>query len=413
MGALQLMTEISRTPPRIASITTYSVNYPLDAPMADAVHYIPGRAALLVEVACDDGRVGTGESAIYGGSASATEALVHDVLAPRVLGADPTRPELLWQRMLWPSHQLGTGGALPMAISGIDIAVWDLVGQVAGLPLSRLLGGHQDRVRAYASAGFYLAGKDAPAVAEEFKACAARGYGHGKMKVGRTPETPMNPLAHMVEPEFATVSLEEDLARVRAVRAAVGDDFRLMVDANNAWGVATALAAGREYERLGVHWFEEPVATDDRAGSARLAAALDVPVAGYETESQLSGFRDLVNAGAVDIVQPDVIWAGGITACRRIAALAYAAGLPCVPHVYSTAVSIAANLHFMASLPNCYLLEYDQNPNALRAELLTEPIEPDADAVVTVPERPGLGVRLDHTTLGRYRAAPPRTSELP
>jgi L-alanine-DL-glutamate epimerase-like enolase superfamily enzyme len=177
--------------------------------------------------------------------------------------------------------------------------------------------------------------------------------------------------------------------------------------------VATALAAGREYERLGVHWFEEPVGTDDRAGSARLAAALDVPVAGYETESQLSGFRDLVNAGAVDIVQPDVIWAGGITACRRIAALAQAAGLPCVPHVYSTAVSIAANLHFMASLPNCYLLEYDQNPNALRTELLTEPIEPDADAVVAVPERPGLGVRLDHSTLGRYRAAAPRTSELP
>ena len=407
------MTETSRTPPRIASITTYGVTYPLDAPMADAVHYIPGRAALLVEIACDDGRVGTGESAIYGGSASATEALIHDVLAPRVLGADPTRPELLWQRMLWPSHQLGTGGALPMAISGIDIAVWDLLGQIAGLPLYRLLGGHQDQVRAYASAGFYFAGKDASAVAEEFKGIAARGYGHGKMKVGRTPETPMNPLAHMVEPGFATVSFEEDLARVRAVRAAVGDDFRLMVDANNAWGVATALAAGREYERLGVHWFEEPVGTDDRAGSARLAAALDVPVAGYETESQLSGFRDLVNAGAVDIVQPDVIWAGGITACRRIAALAQAAGLPCVPHVYSTAVSIAANLHFMASLPNCYLLEYDQNPNALRTELLTEPIEPDADAVVAVPERPGLGVRLDHSTLGRYRAAAPRTSDLP
>jgi L-alanine-DL-glutamate epimerase-like enolase superfamily enzyme len=407
------MTDSSRTVPRIASITTYSVNYPLDEPMADAVHYIPGRAALLVEVACDDGRVGTGESAIYGGSASATEALIHDVLAPRVLGADPTRPELLWQRMLWPSHQLGTGGALPMAISGIDIAVWDLLGQLAGLPLSHLLGGHQDRVRAYASAGFYFDGKDAAALAEEFKGCAARGYGHGKMKVGRTPETPVNPLAHMVEPGFATVSLEEDLARVRAVRAAVGDEFRLMVDANNAWGMATALAAGREFDRLGIHWFEEPVGTDDRAGSARLAAALDVPVAGYETESQLSGFRDLIGAGAVDIVQPDVIWAGGITACRRIAALAYAAGLPCVPHVYSTAVSIAANLHFMASLPNCYLLELDQNPNALRTELLTEPIEPDTDAVVTVPQRPGLGIRLDQTTLRRYRTAPPRTSELP
>ena len=407
------MTQTSRAGPRVVSITTYGVNYPLAAPMADAVHHIPGRAALLVEVACDDGRVGTGESAIYGGTASVTEALVHDVLAPRVLGGDPTRPELLWQRMLWPSHQLGTGGALPMAIAGVDIAVWDLLGQLAGLPLFRLLGGHQTRVRAYASGGFYFDGKDASALAEEFKGYAARGYGHAKMKVGRTPETPMNPLVHMTEPGFAAGSLADDLARVRAVRQALDDDFRLMVDANNAWDVATALAAGRELEGLGVHWFEEPVATDDRAGSARLAAALDVPVAGYETESQLSGFRDLIAAGAVDIVQPDVIWAGGITTCRRIAALAYAAGLPCVPHVYSTAVSIAANLHFMASLPNCYLLEYDQNPNALRTELLTEPIEPDAGAVVTVPERPGLGIRLDRTTLDRYRTAPPRTSELP
>jgi L-alanine-DL-glutamate epimerase-like enolase superfamily enzyme len=407
------MTQTSRAGPRVVSITTHGVNYPLAAPMADAIHHIPGRAALLVEVACDDGRVGTGEAAIYGGSASVGEALVHDVLAPRVLGGDPTRPELLWQRMLWPSHQLGTGGALPMAIAGVDIAVWDLLGQLAGLPLFRLLGGHQTRVRAYASGGFYFDGKDASALAEEFKGYAARGYGHGKMKVGRTPETPMNPLVHMTEPGFAAVPLADDLARVAAVRQALGDDFRLMVDANNAWDVATALAAGRELERLGVHWFEEPVATDDRAGSARLAAALDVPVAGYETESQLSGFRDLIAAGAVDIVQPDVIWAGGITACRRIAALAYAAGLPCVPHVYSTAVSIAANLHFMASLPNCYLLEYDQNPNALRTELLTEPIEPDAGAVVTVPERPGLGIRLDRTTLDRYRTAPPRTSELP
>jgi L-alanine-DL-glutamate epimerase-like enolase superfamily enzyme len=407
------VTETSRAGPRAVSITTHAVNYPLAAPMADAVHHIPGRAALLVEVACDDGRVGTGEAAIYGGSASVGEALIHDVLAPRVLGGDPTRPELLWQRMLWPSHQLGTGGALPMAIAGVDIAVWDLLGQLAGLPLFRLLGGHQTRVRAYASGGFYFDGKDASALAEEFKGYAARGYGHGKMKVGRTPETPMNPLVHMTEPGFAAVPLADDLARVAAVRQALGDDFRLMVDANNAWDVATALAAGRELERLGVHWFEEPVATDDRAGSARLAAALDVPVAGYETESQLSGFRDLLAAGAVDIVQPDVIWAGGITACRRIAALAYAAGLPCVPHVYSTAVSIAANLHFMASLPNCYLLEYDQNPNALRTELLTEPIEPDAGAVVTVPERPGLGIRLDRTTLDRYRTAPPRTSELP
>jgi L-alanine-DL-glutamate epimerase-like enolase superfamily enzyme len=396
---------------RIAAVTTYSVDYPLDAPMADALHYIPSRPALLVEVRTDDGLVGVGESAIYGGTASVGEALIHDVLAPRVLGADPTRPELLWRRMMWPSHQLGHGGAFPMAVSGIDIAVWDLLGQLAGLPLFRLLGGHHTRVRAYASAGFYFAGKDAGALAEEFEGYAERGFRHAKMKVGRTPETPLNPLAHMVEPGFATVSLEEDLARVRAVRRAVGDELRLAVDANNAWDVATARTAGRQFERLGVAWFEEPVRTDDRAGSARLAAALDVPVSGYETESHVAGFRDLIAAGAVDIAQPDAIWTGGITACRRVAALAEAAGLPCVPHVYSTAVSIAANLHLVASLPNAYLLELDQNPNALRTELLTEPIEPDADAVVAVPERPGLGVRLDQATLRRYQAAPPRTSE--
>jgi len=113
----------------------------------------------------------------------------------------------------------------------------------------------------------------------------------------------------------------------------------------------------------------------------------------------------------VDVVQPDVIWTGGITVCRRIAALAAAANLPCVPHVFSTAVSIAANLHFIASLPNSYLLEFDRNPNALRTELLDRPIEPDGRGIVAVPQGPGLGVRLDSETLRRYAAAEPRTSE--
>jgi D-galactarolactone cycloisomerase len=396
---------------RIAAITTYRMDYPLDAPMADSLHYIPSRAALLVELTTEDGTVGIGESAIYGGSGSVTEALIHDVLAPRLLGQDVRQPEWLWQRMLWPSHQLGNGGALPMALSGLDIAVWDVMARQAGLPLWRLLGGHRDRVRAYASGGFYFEGKDAEAVADEFRGYAERGFRHGKMKVGRTPETALNPLAYQVRPDFATVSLEEDLTRVRAVRAAVGDGFGLAVDANNAWNVATALRAGRELDRLGVAWFEEPVLTDDRAGSAELAQALDTPIAGYETESLLSGFRDLIEARAVDVVQPDVIWTGGITACRRVAALAHAAGLPCIPHVYSTAVSLVANLHLVASLPNSHLLELDQNPNGLRSELLDVPVEPDGDAVVALSDRPGLGVSLDRETLRRYQSAPPRSSE--
>jgi L-alanine-DL-glutamate epimerase-like enolase superfamily enzyme len=153
------------------------------------------------------------------------------------------------------------------------------------------------------------------------------------------------------------------------------------------------------------------VLTDDRLGSAALAAALDTPISGYETESLVSGFRDLVEARAVDIVQPDVIWTGGITACRRVAAIASAAGLACIPHVYSSAASVVSNLHFIASIPNSVLLEFDQNPNLLRTELLTRPVEPDGDAVVHLGDEPGLGTGFDRETLKRYAGAPPRTSE--
>jgi L-alanine-DL-glutamate epimerase-like enolase superfamily enzyme len=395
---------------KIAYVKTYQVAYPLDQALSDSIHYMPVRAALLVEMGTDDGKVGIGESAIYGGPASVVQTMIHDELAPRILGEDPTRPEWLWQVMTGRSHQHGDGGVLPAAVSGLDIAAWDLLGQTAGMPLYRLLGGYRDEVRAYASAGFYAEGKDAGGLAEEARGYTDAGFRHLKIKVGRTTDTPVNPLVHMDAPGFATVTFSEDLRRVRAVRKAVGDDVRLMVDANNAWTKLTALEAGREFERLGVHWFEEPVATDDRTGSAALAATIDVPIAGYETQTGLAGFRDLIADRAVDIVQPDVIWSGGITVCRRIAALAAAANMPCVPHVFSTAVSLAANLHLIASLPNSYLLEFDQNPNALRSELLEEPITPDERGVVTVPGGPGLGVRLDHETLRRY-AAEPRTSE--
>ena len=396
---------------RISYVKTYQVAYPLDVPLSDSIHYMPVRAALLVELGTDDGEVGIGESAIYGGPASVVETMIHDELAPRILGEDPTRPEWLWQVMTGRSHQHGDGGVLPAAISGLDIAMWDLLAREAGLPLYRVLGGYRDQVRAYASAGFYAEGKDAGGLADEVRGYVEAGFQHVKIKVGRTTDTPVNPLVHMEAPDFATVTFAEDLRRVAAVRKAVGDDTHIMVDANNAWTKPTALEAGREFERLGVHWFEEPVPTDDRQGSAALAAAIDVPIAGYETRTGLAGFRDLINDRAVDIVQPDAIWSGGITACRRIAALAAAAGLPCVPHVFSTAVSLAANLHFIASIPNSYLLEFDQNPNALRTELLSRPIGPDERGVVTVPDGPGLGVSLDPETLRRYAAAEPRISE--
>ena len=398
--------------PKIASVTTYCVSYPLDAPMADALHYIPARPALVLEMATEDGAVGIGESAIYGGPGSVVETTIHDELAPRLLGREVARPEQLWATMTARSHQHGDGGILNAAVSGLDIAIWDLVGRLAGLPLYQLLGGYRDEIPAYASAGFYMEGKDKEELAAESKGYVEAGFRHLKIKAGRTLDTPLNPLVNMDAPQFASVTLDEDLGRIAAVRAAVGDDVRVMVDINNAWNPPTALEVGRHLERLGIHWLEEPVATDDRAGSALLSSALDVPIAGYETQTGLFGFRDLIAQRAVEIVQPDVIWTGGITVCRRIAAVAAAAGMACVPHVFSTAVSLAANLHFIASLPNSYLLELDRNPNALRTELLDVPIDPDDRGVVKVPQSPGLGVNLDHAILERYATAPPRTTEV-
>ncbi|MBA3414320.1 MAG: mandelate racemase/muconate lactonizing enzyme family protein, partial [Chloroflexia bacterium] len=172
---------------------------------------------------------------------------------------------------------------------------------------------------------------------------------------------------------------------------------------NNAWTPAVTLRFMRQVADQDIFWLEEPVPTDDVAGSAELARALDVPVAGYESETGLGGFRDLIERQAVDIVQPDVIWTGGITECKRVAAVAHAHRLPVIPHVFSSAVAAIANMHFIAAIPNGGLLEFDQNPNPLRSDLFEEPIEVGPDGKVRLPERPGLGVALNQATVDKYR----------
>lgn len=386
----------------ITDVTVIGLHYDNPAPLADAIHYMPARTALLVQVQTDEGLTGLGEAACYSGPLSTMAAIVRDDLRPHLLGQDPFRVERLWQQMYARTHQHGRRGAVLMAMSGIDIALWDLIGQATRTPLYRLLGAYRDEVSAYASAGFYAEGKGPAELAREMAGYAAEGFTYMKMKVGRNHEALLNPLPDMPAPGFATVSLQEDLRRVHAVREAIGPGVKLMIDANNAWTPSTALLMMRELARDSIYWLEEPVSTDDVAGSAQVARSLDVPVAGYETEVGLYGFRDLIAAGAVDIVQPDVIWSGGISECRRIAALAAAYRLPCVPHVFSSAVSLVANLHFIASIPNGALLEFDRNPNPLREELFEQPLGIDARGMVALPERPGLGVTLNMRTVERY-----------
>jgi D-galactarolactone cycloisomerase len=388
---------------KITDVRSIPLSYRCDKPYMSAAGVQMARSALLVEVETDAGLVGIGEAGSAGGPLASTQVVVEQELKPLLVGEDPLLIERLWQKMFQRSRQHGRRGIVMHAISGIDIALWDLAGKVAKLPVYRLLGAYRDTVEAYASGGFYQEGKGVAAVAEEAGLYISQGYRAMKIKVGRNPSTQTNLREILPQHELCTVSLDEDLARIEAVRKALGRDAKLMIDINCAWSPALAIQMGQAMEPYNLYWIEEPVATDDIRGSAEVARALGTAIAGYETEVGLYGFRELIARRAVDIVQPDIAWAGGFTECRRIAALAHAYNMMVAPHAFSSALTLVAAMHLLASIPNGLILEFDQNPNALRQDLLKEPIGTDGRGRIALPERPGLGVELDPAAVEKYR----------
>ncbi len=386
---------------KIVDIRTIPLSYRCDPLYGSAGGMQARRGGLLVEIETDERVIGIGEAGVGGGS---TRDVIDKQLRPMLIGADPLLIEGLWQKMFARTRQYGRRGIVMNAISGIDIALWDIAGKVAGLPLYRLFGACRDRVEAYASGGFYQEGKGVDDLAGEAEGYRARGFKGMKMKIGRNPSTQTH-LRHLAEQaELCEVEPEEDIARVAAVRRALGPKGKLMADVNCAWSPAFAIEMGRALEPYKLYWIEEPVATDDIAGSAMVADALATPIAGYETEIGLYGFRELIERGAIDIVQPDIAWSGGFSECRRIAALAQAYHRMVAPHAFASAVTLVASLHFIASIPNGLVLEFDQNPNGLRDEILKEPIRIDGDGMIRLPERPGLGIELDPAAIERYRS---------
>lgn len=385
---------------KIKDIRTIALSYPCDPPYASAAGVQARRGALLVEVETDDGIVGIGEAGVGGG---VTATVIEKDLKPALLGQDPLLIEGLWQKLFHRTRQYGRRGLVLNAISGIDIALWDIAGKVARLPVYKLLGAARDRVEAYASGGFYQEGKGIDALAGEAEGYRARGFKGMKMKIGRNPSTGTHLRQWLGNAGFCEVDPSEDIARVAAVRKALGREAKLMVDVNCAWSPDFAIAMGRAMEPYNLYWIEEPVATDDIDGSARVADALAAPIAGYETETGLYGFRELVTRGAVDIVQLDVAWSGGFSEGRRIAAFAQAHHRMVAPHAFAGGVLLVASLHFAAATPNALALEWDQNPNGLRDELLKEGLRLESDGTVKLPERPGLGIELDRAAIEKYR----------
>jgi L-alanine-DL-glutamate epimerase-like enolase superfamily enzyme len=369
---------------KITTVEAVVLTCPLDKPIMDATYILPHRSAVLVKIDTDEGVSGIGEAAYFGGPPLITRVIIEKELKDYLTGEDPLNIEKLWEKMYQRSIKHGRKGAIIAAMSGIDIALWDIKAKVAGMPLYRLLGGCYEQIRAYASAGFYAEGKGLKELGEEFASYVAEGFTAVKMKIGRLRE-------------------EQDVARVKTVREAIGDSIDLLVDGNNVYTSYQAIRIARQMEEYNIFWFEEPVPAEDIQGSATVADAIDTPVAAGENEFTRYGFRDLFTNKALDIAQPDVTWCGGITEAKKIAAMASAWNIICVPHSFSSAVALVANLHFSASIPNSLFQEFDRNHNPLRENLLEEPVNINKDGYISLGKKPGLGIELDESVIRRYR----------
>jgi L-alanine-DL-glutamate epimerase-like enolase superfamily enzyme len=390
---------------RITDIRTIAVEVTLDRPVYDANYTMATKPALLVEVETDQGLVGLGEAAHFGGPMASTAQVIEHELKPYLVGEDPREIERLWERMHRRAYKHARGGIVIAAISGIDIALWDLRGKMAGMPVWQLLGGYRRRVPAYATGGFYAEGKNVRELVAEMETYVAAGFRAVKMKVGRNSGIEMSALRASAQRGVAEVSLAQDLERVAAVRKAIGPDIRLMVDANGAWDVATAVKIGRALEPYDIYWYEEPVWPDDVAGSAEVAAKVAIPVAGYETCSYgIVDFNDYIRARAVHFVQPDVAWAGGLTETLKIAHMAQAAHLPIAPHIHGSAVAVACALHLLGAVRNGSMAETVFPAHALMTELVKEPYVFDSrSGEIELPDRPGLGIELNPKIVSKYR----------
>ena len=352
----------------------------------------------LVRVESEDGLVGYGEAKAAVGSAGSNAALVTCIeqeLAPLIQGEDARDISRLWDVMYNGSRAhfaiarghafpiLGRRGLAVAGLAGIDIALWDILGKSLGVPVWRLLGGRrQARMPAYASGGWAPADR----IAAELRSFVERGdFKAVKMRVGAGDGT----LAHSI-------------ARVRAARDGLGDAIDIMCDAHGTWTVAEAKRFCREVAACNVGWLEEPVSADDKRGQAEIRAATDIPIASGESEFTRFDFRDLIELRAVDILQPDLSIAGGITEALRIEALASAHQLRFAPHLWGGALTFAAGLHVAAVASSGFILEYSLGANPMLHELAHEGF-PVVDGYVEIPERPGLGVTIDEDFVARHR----------
>jgi D-galactarolactone cycloisomerase len=333
------------------------------------------RSATLVQIETDEGITGIGSCS---GNGELIEVIVDKVLKPLLVGMDPTEIDVVWEKayVRGGHKEFGTRGVGIVALSGIDIALWDILGKVRGLPLYQLLGGKcRDKVPVYATA---LYPEEPSKVAKRARGFAEQGFHGVKIKVG--------------------FDLDQDIRIVRAVREELGKHFIVMTDANQGYTVDVALKASDAFADCGAYWLEEPLFVEDIEGHAILREKGRMPIAVGENLHMFYAFENFIVRGAVDFIQPDVARAGGITEIRKITALAAKHKVPVSFHTWGDGVALTASVHLAAALQDCIVMELDYTYNPLRDELLRDPFKVQSGFLVP-PEKPGLGVELNEEAL--------------
>jgi D-galactarolactone cycloisomerase len=379
---------------RIAEINVFYLESRLKTPFRWATGALTHRTATLVKVTCDSGVVGWGEAGSHGTPTTAARTIAY-VLAPLLIGKEAGATEHRWREMYMAVRPHGGAGIQFEAIAGVDLALWDAKARSARLSLGEMLGGRiDDAVPAYATGFYYgdLDGSGGTSFSDEARQYIDRGFRALKVKIGG-------------------LAPAEDLRTLRAVREAVGESVELMVDANRGYDFQTARKLLGPLGELGVLWFEEPMEPQDMSGYRELRLSGAVPISAGESESDLHSFARLTDARAVDILQPDVCVAGGVTQWRKIVAIAEAGSLRVIPHCWGSAVALHTTLQLVSALPPvtaagpaCFAtrpgLEWDQTVNPLRTEL--GPCPELRDGAVNFPGGHGFGFEVDEKLVRRF-----------
>jgi L-alanine-DL-glutamate epimerase-like enolase superfamily enzyme len=369
---------------KITTIEATPVSIPLDEPLRWGAMTVGVKGGVVVTVTTDEGIVGFGEAGFSAEYFPTVGPIVNDQLAPLLAGKDPLEIGARWQEMFEATHMWGRRGIETYAISGVDIALWDILGKVTGQPVYRLLGANKSRARAYFAPSLKSVGQ----VVRESVDAVESGFTAIKLRVGS--------------------DLAEAAELVSTVRDAVGDRIDLMVDANMSYDRRDALHLARSLEALGVVWLEEPIRTHSLTQYAEehswLAERCDIRLAGGESLLTRFEYLELLERRTFDVLQPDCVSVGGISEAKRVADMASAWNIECVPHIAcssGTGIGLAAGLHLVLACANAPLVEFDAYRGLGWDGFLDQPLELD-DGLVAAFESPGLGIELAAGAVERF-----------